>query len=182
MLPHSSSAPPNLPKPSLRPITPADTPFLSRVFASTRSEDMRAAGYSPITARAFLEQQFQLQHNHYQNHYPNAEFLVIELDGKRIGRLYLRWEPDTLRIIDIALLPEYRSQGLGSALLDDLLTQADQRSLPVRLHVLHGNPAERWYRSRHFEPAGEAWPYLAMRRNAQGGQLPHPEAACTSPG
>jgi ribosomal protein S18 acetylase RimI-like enzyme len=36
---------------------------------------------------------------------------------------------------DIALLPEYRQSGIGTAILRDLLAEADRCRKPFRIHV-----------------------------------------------
>jgi len=64
-----------------------------------------------------------------------------------LGRLYVdRWA-DEIRIIDIALLPQYRGRGIGRAILESLLDEAASRDRGrvVRIHVEHMNPAMRLY-------------------------------------
>ena len=53
-------------------------------------------------------------------------------------------------LIDIALLPSQRGNGLGSALLHCLLQLAQQLELPVRIHVEKHNPAMRLYQRLGF--------------------------------
>ena len=79
------------------------------------------------------------------------------LDSEPIGRLYVaRWK-DEIRIMDIALLPEYRNGGIGGGLLRDLLEEAAATSRRLTIHVQRYNPALRLYRrlglSRSAKPA-----------------------------
>src|SRR3712207_7531251 len=68
----------------------------------------------PYTTLFRSDQQFSAQSTHYAAHYPTAEFNIIELEGKPIGRLYVdRW-PREIRIIDIALMDDYRNSGIRS--------------------------------------------------------------------
>src|SRR5438270_13123357 len=100
---------------TFRPITGADLPFLSRLYASTRTEELAVTGWSQQQQQHFLQQQFEAQHAHYQKHYVGSDFLVITRGGDDIGRLYLaRWRVEH-RIVDIALLPQHRRKGLGGA-------------------------------------------------------------------
>jgi len=97
-----------------RRFTDADLPFLARVYASTRAEEL-AAPPRGIDAQkaAFLDMQFRAQHADYQTNYPNADWLVIMRGGEAIGRLYIdRW-PGQHCILDIAFLPEHRGKGLA---------------------------------------------------------------------
>src|SRR4051812_8492249 len=52
---------------TLRPETEDDTPFLFRVYASTREQELaQAVGWSAEQKLAFLTQQFQAQRQHYR--------------------------------------------------------------------------------------------------------------------
>ena len=103
------------PEVSFRPITPEDSEFLYSVYANTRSEELSAVDWSDAQKEQFLRQQFDAQHLAYQQTYEGGDFLVILRNGRPAGRLYVaRWERE-IRIVDIALLPEYRNAGIGSA-------------------------------------------------------------------
>ena len=93
---------------STRPITPADLEFLYRLYASTRQEELAQTDWSETQKKAFLRMQFNAQHHHYQTYYKGAEFNILQLGRKRIGRLYLYRTSADLRIVDIALLPGWR--------------------------------------------------------------------------
>src|SRR5689334_14023274 len=140
---------------TFRPITQADLPFLSRLYASTRTEELAVTPWSEAQKAAFLAQQFEAQHAHYQTYYADSDFLVTERARQVIGRLYLaRWEREH-RIVDIAFLPEHRRKGLGEALLRDLLDEAAQAGKAVSIHVEKFNPAMGLYRRLGFVAAGE---------------------------
>ena len=136
---------------SLRPITVADLDFLNRLYASTRQEELAQTGWSAAQISAFLSQQFQAQHRHYQQHYADAYFDLILVDEDPIGRFYLADRADEYRLIDIALLPACRNQGIGSRLLGKLLRRAGDEGKAVRLHVEHFNPARHWYQQLGFK-------------------------------
>ena len=154
---------------AFRPIADADRPFLARLYASTRMEDLAVTGWPQQQKAAFLQQQFAAQHTHYQTHYTGTDFLVIMQGGEDIGRLYLaRWSAEH-RIVDIALLSEYRRRGLGAALLSDLLDEAAGAGKAVTIHVEKFNPAMSLYRRLGFVAAGEAGAYDLMRWVAKTG-------------
>ena len=107
-----TTAPPGL---ELRWIEERDLPFLAELYASTRREEVARTGWSEEERERFLAWQFEAQHKHYREHYPECEFLVIEEKalGRTVpvGRLYLdRWEEE-IRLVDVALLPEHRGKG-----------------------------------------------------------------------
>jgi GNAT superfamily N-acetyltransferase len=148
---------------TFRPITDADLPFLARVYASTRMEELAVTDWSDAQKAAFLQMQFDAQHAHYQKHYVGSDFFVIERAGEALGRLYLaRWKSEH-RIVDIALLPAHRGSGLGTALLTDLLDEATAVGKAVTIHVEKFNPAMSLYRRLGFVAAGEEGAYDLMR-------------------
>ena len=156
---------------ALRAASDADLGFFADLYASTREEEMKlATGWSDAQRRAFLRDQFALQDQHYRRHYPNAERLVVERDGVPIGRMLVDVSTSDVRLMDVALLPDARRQGVGTALLTRLLAFADAMCVPVTLHVEPFNPALRMYQREGFAPVEMRGIYQFMRRPA-GGQL-----------
>jgi ribosomal protein S18 acetylase RimI-like enzyme len=148
---------------SFRRVTDADLPFLARVYASTRAEELAVTSLTEAQKAAFLDAQFRGQHVHYQKYYPQADWLVTMRDGEDIGRLYLERWPSQHRIIDIALLPEHRGQGAGEALLRDLMDEAAAAAKDVSIHVEKHNPAMRLYRRLGFVTEEDKGVYDLMR-------------------
>jgi ribosomal protein S18 acetylase RimI-like enzyme len=148
---------------AFRPMTDADLPFLAQVYASTRLEELAPVPWSEAEKAAFLESQFRAQHAHYQQHYKTVERLVILRGGEPIGRLYLdRWAREH-RVVDISLLPAHRSQGLGTALIQDLLDEAAEAGKALSIHVEKFNPAQRLYERLGFLRVAETGAYDLMR-------------------
>ena len=139
-----------------------DLPFLQRVYASTRAEEMQLVPWSEEEKAAFLEMQFSAQHRHYHQHYADAAFDLILLDGDPVGRLYVQRKGGEIILIDIALLPKYRKRGIGGRLLLDLLDEAAAAGRPIRLHVEHENPARAWYWRLGFRDVEDRGVYIFM--------------------
>jgi ribosomal protein S18 acetylase RimI-like enzyme len=77
---------------------------------------------------------------------PRSEFNIIEGDHVPVGRLYVGDWGEDVRLIDIALLPEHRNQGIGTRLICDVvMDRATRIDKPVRLHVEQNNSARRLY-------------------------------------
>lgn len=149
---------------TLRPITDDDLAFLHAVYASTRADELAAVDWTADQRAQFVAMQFRAQHVHYQQHFADASFDVVELAGIPIGRLYVHRRHSEIRIVDIALLEEYRGRGIGADLLSAILAEADAAGIPVTIHVEHQNPAMRLYQRLGFEPAGDTGVYTLMRR------------------
>jgi ribosomal protein S18 acetylase RimI-like enzyme len=146
----------------LRPATAADEPFLLRVYAGTRSTEMAIVPWTDEQKAAFVQMQFDAQSQHYHEHYDDTSFDVIVLNGRPVGRLYVaRWTGE-IRIVDIALLPEYCNRGVGSTLLRELQSEATAAGKPLRIHVERVNPALRFYERLGFEQIEDKGVYLFM--------------------
>jgi len=159
---------------AFRPISEADLAFLSRLYASTRTEELAVVPWSAAEKAAFLQSQFDAQHAHYQKHYRAADFLLVLRNDDRVGRLYLdRWKREH-RIVDIALLPEHRGRGLGTALMQDLLDEAAAAGKSLSIHVEKFNPALRLYRRLGFAKVGDEGAYDLMRWTVAGEACPAP--------
>lgn len=153
---------------TLRPITDDDLPFLNDVYASTRQEELAPVPWSEAEKEAFLRMQFDAQHRHYAEHYPNASFDVILVDGAAAGRLYVDRRETEIRIVDIALLPAFRQRGIGTRLLTGLLDEGARSGRPVGIHVERFNPALRLYQRLGFVPIEDREVYLLMRWTPPG--------------
>ena len=151
---------------TLRPCNEQDLPFLERLFVTTREEEFKLLPWTEEQRRRFLAQQFQAQHRHYIEHYPNADFLLIEQHGAPIGRIYLDLGIDELRLMEISLLPELRGRGLGGAMLQRMIDEADRLGLAVGLHVEAHNPAVRLYHRLGFRKIETRGIYDFMLRPA----------------
>ena len=147
----------------LRPITPEDEPFLLRLFASTRADELALTNWSEEQKAAFCRMQFNAQSAHYQKHYGDASFDIIERDGVAAGRLLVWRSGKEILIVDIALLPEHRGSGIGTKLLRELQEEARAAGKPLTIHVEKYNPALRLYERLGFQRIEEQQVYLLMR-------------------
>jgi ribosomal protein S18 acetylase RimI-like enzyme len=142
-----------------RPMADADLPFLFRLYAATRAEEVAGTGWPPELQVRFLRQQFEGQHHHYVTYYPEAERLVVEQGEAPVGRLYFEEWPSQIRIIDIALMPDARGRGFGSALIEDVFRRARAAGKKVSIHVEKNNPAMALYRRLGFLTAEDKGVY-----------------------
>jgi ribosomal protein S18 acetylase RimI-like enzyme len=134
------------------------------VYASTRAEELAVAPWDDAQKDAFLRSQFEAQDAWYREHYADASFDVIVVDGEPAGRLYVHRGDREIRIVDIALLPEHRGIGIGTTLLRDLLAEADAAGKRVTIHVERFNPARRLYERLGFSIAEDRGIYLFLER------------------
>lgn len=158
---------PSHPDLALRPATPDDRDFLCALYRSTRLEELSVTGWPQQQIDAFLAQQFDAQTAHYDQHYADATRWVIQAKSKDVGRLYVTEYDHDLRIVDIALLPEHRSGGFGTSLLNDLLDLAGPLGKTVSIHVEENNPAQSLYQRLGFRKIDEHGVYHLMECHPQ---------------
>lgn len=149
---------------TLRPITDADLPFLAALYAASRAEEMAQVPWPPEAVEAFLLDQFRLQHHHYTTHYPEAAFELVLVGDEPAGRRYVARWPREIRLMDIALMPAFRGQGLGRDLMGALVEESDRAGIPLSLHVERNNPVLPWYGRLGFTLQEDLGVYLRMQR------------------
>ncbi len=138
-----------------RKVTLADDEFLYRVYAPTRESELEQTGWSDEEKEAFCRMQHKAQSSHYFTHYKGARFDIILVDDEPAGRLYVdKWDTE-IRIIDIALLPEYQKQGIGASIMGEMLDQGRVEGTKVSIHVEMKNPALKLYKRLGFEKIEE---------------------------
>ena len=110
---------------------------------------------------------------------PPARFRVAEVLGEIAGYSVAWQVGDEAELANLAVAAAARRQGVGRALLDDLLRHADERGVATTyLEVREGNAAaQALYRSRGFAEAGRRRHYyrepvedaVVMRRSVLRG-------------
>jgi len=127
----------------LRTLQAGDEAFALEVFESTRERERQAIPWSEGEWASFIETQFAAQCHHYSTHFPGSEHLMIVADGRPVGRAWVWRSQQEIRLIDIAILPEHRSQGIGTHIIKDLQEEAGASGRPVRHSVELENPRAR---------------------------------------
>lgn len=138
---------------TLRKATTEDLPFERELFASTR-EDLRMLDLDRMTIDNLINQQFDAQRQYYTGIFGDAEYYIIVSRRKSIGRLIVARREKELHGIDIALLPPYRNQSIGTHIIRKLCAEALRKGQQMRIHVLESNRARRLYGRLGFVETG----------------------------
>lgn len=161
---------------ALRAVGPGDEEFLLAVYASTREQELAQVNWPEELKRAFLRQQSEAQRREYESRYPEAEYDVILLDGRAVGRLWVGRGEEEMRLLDIALLPDARGRGVGAALVTRLIEEARATGTRLRHMVFVMNEGARRFYERHgfvvFEEVGGAYLHMEWRGGAGGAPTP----------
>jgi ribosomal protein S18 acetylase RimI-like enzyme len=135
---------------TLRPVCADDEAFLFTLYCSVRADEMAVWGWGTAQREAFLHMQFRAQRQHYQTLGVAADQCIICRDERPIGWIATINDDQTVWLADIALLPEQRNSGIGTALIGDMLAAATKAGRVVQLHVLHSNRALGLYQRLGF--------------------------------
>ncbi len=148
---------------ALRPVQPDDEDFLLRVYASSRADELAQVSWAEGQQEAFLRHQFDAQREQYAARFPDAQYDIILFDGVDAGRFWIGRSRDEIRLLDIAILPEYQNRGVGATLLEALMSEAEAAGKRLRHMVFKLNTAGlRFYERLGFTPIEDTGMYLHM--------------------
>ena len=147
----------------LRPVAATDDDFLLSVYASTRAEELAQAEWAEGQQETFLKWQFDLQRREYDVRFPAAEYYLILIDNQPAGRIWIGRDSTQIRLLDIALLPEFQNRGAGTLLLRRLIDEARREGKPLRHMVfVLNNDAHRFYERLGFTIIDDLGAYKHM--------------------
>ena len=122
------------------PISEADfEPLLTLRIEVMREHLERVFRYKPSRARRL-----------FREHFDEPGMRLILQGDTRIGCVGFRTADDCLKIDSFYLERRFHNSGLGTTILKALLAEADAQKKPVRLEVLTGSKADRFYLRHGF--------------------------------
>jgi len=156
---------------TIRPITPADEPFLWEALyhaihvAPGDAPPERDIVNRPELAR-YVREWGDVNDLGFiavteENQQPVGASWIRLLTGDDRGYGYI---DDATPELSIAVLPEYRGRGIGTGLLIHLLQAVSVHHPSISLSVEGGNPASRLYRRLGFEIVRTSGTSLVMRK------------------
>jgi ribosomal protein S18 acetylase RimI-like enzyme len=152
---------------TLRPVTDEDEEILLKIYASTREDEMQqATGWTDEQKEMFLRWQLQMQRRDYEGRFPDADYQLILFKGKPAGRLWVGRTPEQIRLLDIAILPEFQNRKIGGHLLRQLIKESEETGIPLR-HMIYklNTGARRFYERLGFKLVEDDRMYLLMERH-----------------
>jgi GNAT superfamily N-acetyltransferase len=105
----------------------------------------RVGRFDPMRARERFAAGFE----------PSATRHIV-VAGQRVGFVVVKLLSTGLLLDHLYLRPTSQGHGIGSAVLRDVLADADRRSLPIDVGALKGSAANRFYVAHGFAPVSES--------------------------
>ena len=146
----------------MRPASPSDNDFLLHVYARTRQGEMASWGWGTAQQSSFVRMQYDARKHGYDASYPSSETSVISIGDVPAGSIIIFRSSSEIRLVDIALLPEFRSRGIGGVVIRMLISEADDTGSALRLSVLRSNQARHLYERLGFIVKGGDEMYCEM--------------------
>lgn len=143
-----------------------DEAFLFEVYLSSRGDDLTEMGWDAERVRSFLETQYAAQQRFLKANYPQGEDRIITLDTQPIGRIVVERNDQEIRVVDVALLPQYRNSGIGTYLIRELLTEAARLGKPFRTQVIRSSAAIGLFERLGIVKIGETGSHYQMEWRA----------------
>ena len=119
-------------------------PLLALRIEVMREHLERVFRYEPARARRVFRESFD-----------EPGMRLIMIGEERVGCVGFRIGESEIKLDSLYLAKRLHNSGLGTRILEALLAEADTLGLPVRLEVLHGSPAARFYSRHGFVKIGE---------------------------
>ena len=126
----------------VRPSRASDGPFLHSLYQSARPDLQWIDGEQEVVEQV-VAQQFRVQEQGLDEHFPNAMHYVIEKLGTAIGALSTDFGPNEIRVLYLAFIPQARGHGYGRKVLQGVQKAAQQVRCPVATVVWANNPHAR---------------------------------------
>ena len=129
---------------------PASNADLQLTFEITKDAML---GYVEQTWGAWNEE--EQREKHQQNFVPDTHRVLL-VNNAEAGLLVTELEPEYVWLVKLYLFEQFRNQGLGSAVLQQVIEEANALGKSVRLRVLRVNTAAQRLYARHgFQVVGE---------------------------
>lgn len=123
-------------KVELRKATDDDKEFL---------HELNRKVYQEVVVEQFGSWDDDHQSKYFEQKWKEAEYQIVEIEGKRIGTIWIMEEIDHIRIRELQILPEFQNRGIGTELMKRVIEKAKWRKRPIRLSVLRVNRARIFY-------------------------------------
>jgi GNAT superfamily N-acetyltransferase len=156
-----------MPEINLIPISASDEPFLWEMLYLAL---FVPKGKPPFSRDILLEPDIACYVKGWDR---PGDWGLLAADGERpVGAIWLRqWSGDekgygyvspAIPELSIALLPEYRNQGLGTRMIQKVISMAQLRFPGLSLSVVEISPARRLYERLGFRKVGQVMDSLVM--------------------
>jgi ribosomal protein S18 acetylase RimI-like enzyme len=159
---------------NLRPSRAEDEPFLRSLRGAVDSERLFMNywnGGSEEEKVKILDLQFRAQAAHHRmlKNVCETKENIIEMDGIPVGRFVVSGGREELRLVEIALVKEWRGKGIGKLVISSTMQECERTGRVLRLCVEKTNiMALKLYLSLGFYAIEDLGGHLMLEWNVRG--------------
>lgn len=124
----------------LRPAEEADEPFLYNLYKAVRTPEFAQIPLPAEQLEGLFAMQYNLRKDAYQSSYPESQHSIVLQGEIPVGQFWVDRSGGRILVVDIALLPDYRSTGIGTSLMQDLIAEAQKAGTTLTCSVATNNP------------------------------------------
>jgi ribosomal protein S18 acetylase RimI-like enzyme len=151
-----------------RPETPADEPFMRQMIIASIAQELMAWTWPPAVLDHLLGVQYTGKIGSLRANYPHGSSEMVLADGQPVGWIFLDETSGEIHLAEIMVSVEMRGKGVGSAVLQGVLSAADRAGKPVRLLVnVMNKRAIQLYERLEFQRTGGDEMQHEMKRPAR---------------
>jgi ribosomal protein S18 acetylase RimI-like enzyme len=135
----------------------ADAQMLRELCLAVAAEDASAQEPHQQTLTLWTARQRDAE---LSQRFPDMVRLTICTGDGAVGRLLVDSHDHRIRVVDIAVLPQFRGQGIGTALVQELLDEAGLTGVSVLADVPKGSRAVDFFEGLGFSKTydlGDSW-------------------------
>ncbi|HTS46801.1 MAG TPA: GNAT family N-acetyltransferase [Bryobacteraceae bacterium] len=133
---------------TMRRVTAEDELFLYNLYKLSRLEEFAIAQLTEMQFENLMRMQYAARKMSYEGNYPESKHDIVVVDGVDAGQIWVNRDDAQLRVIDISIAGAFQNQGIGAALMRDLIAQAREAALPLRCSVATNNPGSLRFHQR----------------------------------
>lgn len=100
--------------------------------------------------RPYVELTHSWDNTLFKKHFNSEKIAILQVNNQDLGALKVEYLDECIYLADLIIASDFQNKGIGSSILKSLIIEAKQKSLPVRLKVLKGNPARNLYERHGF--------------------------------
>ena len=128
-------------KVSLTPVEASDAEALVQLRIEAMRDSLERIGrFDPLRARERFLSGFSPEHTRH-----------IEVEGRRAGFVVVRPQADCLLLDHLYIHPTSQGQGIGAAVLADVIAEATAQGLAIRVGALRESDSNRFYVRHGFQ-------------------------------
>ncbi|MEO6536495.1 MAG: GNAT family N-acetyltransferase [Candidatus Paceibacterota bacterium] len=113
------------------------------------------AAMHDVVAKQFGSWDEEIQNESFDASWSPETSEIINDGDTKIGYCDIAYAPDYIYVRNLYISPEYQGKGVGTQILNEVLTKAKEMNIPVGLEVLKENQARELYKKLGFKDLEE---------------------------